>query len=182
MSSNLPPGVTQRMIDDQFCDPEDEPEPEIEPLTYISTKTYGHEVGLSCCFRQHMAKSHCNRLHGYALAIRIEFEAYELNESHWVVDFGGLKSFKTLLENTFDHKLLIAKDDPHRSILVHLNDYDLANVVLVPATGCESFAKLIFEHAEIWLKDNDYKPRVWVRSVEVREHGANSAIFTGTEI
>ena len=33
-----------------------------------STKTYGHEEGLSCCFRQWRAThSHCRLLHGYAL-------------------------------------------------------------------------------------------------------------------
>jgi len=29
----------------------------------------------------------------------------------------------------------------------------------------------------IWLVDNGYYPRVRMRSVEVCEHGANSAIF-----
>ncbi|SVB70610.1 uncharacterized protein METZ01_LOCUS223464, partial [marine metagenome] len=28
---------------------------------YQSTKTYGNEVGLSCCFRQWRADSHCNK-------------------------------------------------------------------------------------------------------------------------
>ena len=48
---------------------------------------------------------------------------------------------------------------------------------MVPATGCECFAKLIYETADLWLQDNGYKPRVWVEKVEVREHGANSAIY-----
>lgn len=182
MSSNLPPGVTQRMIDEQCYNEEDEdfePEPEGPPMTYISTKTYGHEVGLSCCFRQHKAKSHCKYLHGYALAVRIEFQAVELDECGWVVDFGGLKSFKGWLENTFDHKLLVAEDDDDRAILARLKTLGIADVVFVPATGCESFAKMIYECAEVWLHDNGYGQRVTVRSVEVREHGANSAIYTG---
>ena len=39
-----------------------------------STKTYGHEEGLSCCFRQWRAThSHCRLLHGYALSFRLTF-------------------------------------------------------------------------------------------------------------
>lgn len=146
-------------------------------MTYQSTKQYGHEVGLSCAFRQHRAESHCRLLHGYALAIKLTFEAEELDVRNWVADFGGLKSFKTLLENTFDHKLLVAEDDPMKDELCALAGLGLADVVIVTATGCERFAELIFRCAQIWLRDAGYGDRVWMRSVEVKEHGANSAIF-----
>lgn len=146
-------------------------------MTYLSTKTYGHNLGLSACFRQHKAESHCRFLHGYALEIKVEFAADELDIRHWVVDFGSLKSFKTMLENTFDHHLLVAEDDPDRSSLEHLDSIGLAQVVIVPATGCEAFAKMIFECGKIWLQDNGYAPRVKMCSVEVREHGANSAFY-----
>lgn len=144
---------------------------------YISTKTFGHELGLSACFRQHRADSHCRLLHGYALAVRVEFYATELDIRNWVVDFGSLKSFKDMLERTFDHKLLVAEDDPMKDELCALAGLGLADVVVVPATGCEAFAKLIFEYGQLWLKDNGYAPRVHMNSVEVREHGANSAIY-----
>lgn len=144
---------------------------------YQSTKTFGHELGLSACFRQWRAQSHCRLLHGYALAVRIEFEAFELDVRNWVVDFGSLKSLKALLENTFDHKLLVAEDDPMRDELVELEALGLADVVMVENTGCEAFAKLIFESTEVWLEDNGYTPRCSVVAVEVREHGANSAIY-----
>lgn len=146
-------------------------------MPYVSTKTYGHEVGLSCCFRQWRAQSHCRFLHGYALAIRLEFEATDLDARNWVVDFGSLKGFKGWLEITFDHKLLVAEDDPEKDMLCSLAGLDLADVIVVPKTGCEAFAELIFECAETWLTDNGYAPRVKMRSVEVREHGANSAVF-----
>lgn len=148
-------------------------------MPYISTKTYGHEIGLSACFRQHRAESHCRLLHGYALAVRLEFEADELDVRNWVVDFGSLKSLKGWLEDTFDHTLLVAEDDPKLDRLQTLQFAGLAKVVVVPATGCEAFAKLIYECTQVWLKDNGYTPRCRVRSVEVREHGANSAIYTG---
>lgn len=148
-------------------------------MPYRSTKTYGHEVGLSCCFRQWRAESHCRHLHGYALAIRFEFEADELDVRNWVVDFGSLKGLKGWLEDTFDHTLLVAEDDPLKDELCMLAGLDVAKVLVVPATGCERFAQYVFECAEVWLRDNGYAPRCRVALVEVREHGANSAIYTG---
>lgn len=145
---------------------------------YRSSKTYGHDIGLSACFRQWRADSHCHFIHGYALSIHLEFETDELDERNWVVDFGSLKSFKQQLEWTFDHKLLVAEDDPHVTDLMELGKIGLAQIVIVPATGCEAFAKLVYKCAEIWLKDAGYSPRVRMHHVTVREHGANSATFT----
>jgi 6-pyruvoyltetrahydropterin/6-carboxytetrahydropterin synthase len=144
---------------------------------FISTKTYGHDLGLSCAFRQWRADSHCRHLHGYALAIHLEFEADELDVRNWVVDFGSLKSFKQQLVDTFDHKTLVAKDDPAYSCFEDLHRKGIIQMVDVPATGCEAFARLIFECADLWLRDAGYTPRVRVHAVEVREHGANSARF-----
>jgi 6-pyruvoyltetrahydropterin/6-carboxytetrahydropterin synthase len=146
---------------------------------YKSTKTYGHEIGLSACFRQWKAESHCHLLHGYALAVSFVFGAEELDVRNWVVDFGSLKSLKGLLEDTFDHTLLVAENDPHRALFRQLELAGVARMVVVPATGCEAFAELIYSVTETWLKDNGYSPRVKLISVEVREHGANSAIYEG---
>jgi 6-pyruvoyltetrahydropterin/6-carboxytetrahydropterin synthase len=145
---------------------------------YRSSKTYGHEIGLSAAFRQWRAQSHCRLIHGYALSVHLEFEADDLDERNWVVDFGSLKSFKGQLENTFDHKLLVAADDPKLKDFEELEALGLAEIVVVPATGCEAFAEMIFEAADVWLEDNGYKPRVRMHHVMVREHGANSATYS----
>ena len=149
-------------------------------MTYVSTKTYGHDIGLSACFRQWRADSHCKYLHGYALRVRLEFEG-TLDDRNWIVDFGNLKSFKTWLEETFDHRLLVAADDPDRIKFEHLDKLGMAQVVIVPATGCEAFAEMIYFKAEAWLATNGYTPRVKMRSVEVCEHGANSALYMGDQ-
>lgn len=146
-------------------------------MTYLSTKTFTPENGLSCCFRQWKAKSHCNRLHGYALAVKLTFEADQLDQNNWVVDFGAFKPVKAWLETRFDHKLLVAEDDPQGPIQAGTTKYDLADIVMVPATGCEAFAELIYGYVEGWLRGNGYMPRVHLRSVEVSEHGANSATY-----
>lgn len=148
-------------------------------MSYRSTKRYGHEIGLSAAFRQWRADSHCKYLHGYALAIKFVFEADELDNRNWVVDFGSLKSLKGILETTFDHKTLVADDDPALLLFDAMNTAGLIQMVRVPATGCEKFAEMIYDVTEIWLKDSGHAPRVRLVSVEVCEHGANSAVYTG---
>lgn len=144
---------------------------------HISGKTWGHDVGLSCCFRQWRANSHCSLLHGYAIAVSVEFEAKELDERNWVIDFGGLGLIKSFLQNTFDHKLLVAEDDPQLDFLCQLSGLGLASVVVLPAVGCEAFAEYIWEHVEHWLNANGHGERVRCKSVTVREHGANHATY-----
>lgn len=148
---------------------------------YISTKTYTHSVGLSAAFRQWRAESHCRFVHGYSLEIHVKFiERAGLDYRNWVVDFGGLKSFKGQLEDTFDHKTLVAEDDPAMDYFDRMHAAGLMQVVKVPNCGCEAFAGMVYECAEIWLKDNGYSA-VDVYEVEVREHGANSAIARNPE-
>ena len=138
---------------------------------YQSTKTYGHEVGLSCCFRQWRAThSHCRFLHGYALSVKLTFESETLDERNWVQDFGGLKDVKNWLKETFDHKTVIAEDDPEVKTFAILQSKGLIDCVIIPNVGCEAFAKYIFDHVSFDIPN--------LKSVEVREHGANSAIYT----
>jgi 6-pyruvoyltetrahydropterin/6-carboxytetrahydropterin synthase len=163
-------------------------------MTYQSTKTFGHELGLSACFRQHAAThSHCSLLHGYALSFKFVFEADTLDDRNWVQDFGGLRELKRQLQATFDHKLVVAEDDPNLDAICSLNG-TIADVLLLPAVGCEAFAKLAYDMAVqviqnannrefvakrakglVWAESN----RVRVVSCECAEHGANSAIYIG---
>jgi 6-pyruvoyltetrahydropterin/6-carboxytetrahydropterin synthase len=146
---------------------------------FYSTKTYGHDLGLSAAFRQWRADSHCRFIHGYALSFRFEFEAEELDVRNWVVDFGGLKKLKGMLEDTFDHKLIVAEDDPEIEWFREAERRGIAEVVVVEAGGCERFAELVYNVAEQWMIDNGFSPRCRLVSVEVKEHGANSAIYRG---
>lgn len=154
---------------------------------YQVTKTYGHELGLSACFRQWRADSHCRFIHGYALSFKFTFTATELDKNGWVVDFGGLKDLKKWLEDTFDHKLVIAEDDPQLTTLMAMSDSDLpdgqlADVTILPRVGCEAFAFYAYSQATLLLLQKEWGTRVRVLSVEVREHGANSAIFVNPHI
>lgn len=143
---------------------------------YKSTKTYTHSLGLSCAFRQWKAESHCRFLHGYAIQVRIEFETQELDHRGWVVDFGSLKSFKQILEDTLDHTVMIAEDDPNLDYFVEGAQLGLLQLRIVDHCGMENLALMITEVLDGWLFDNGYGNRVSVSKVEVSEHGANSAI------
>jgi len=124
------------------------------------------------------------------------------------MDFGGLKAFKEWSEYMFDHTLVIAKDDPHldkfQSLAsLGLNDVGgVCDLRIVDAVGCEKFSEVAFntmqdiletyQRGEGWeLKDQQGKTLklfgarypvgkgVKLRSVEVFEHDANSAVYEG---
>lgn len=144
-------------------------------MKFRSTKTYGHEIGLSCCFRQWRSASHCRFLHGYALAVHLEFEADDLDARSWVMDFGSLKPVRQWLEKTFDHKTLIAADDPLLSDLRAMEEIGLVQLVVLPHVSCEAFAEHIFAWVGGWLAEQNFSPRIRLAEVHVREHGSNSA-------
>ncbi len=174
---------------------------------YVSTKTYGTDRGLSCCFRQwRSTHSHCSLLHGYSIGIRLVFESTTLDDRNWVMDFGGLKAFKEWSEYMFDHTLIIAKNDPHLDMFLKMAELGLqdsggvCDLRLVEAVGCEKFAELAynvmndilrtFQAGEEWnflgsSGTKAFTPRypvgqgVRLRSAEVFEHDGNSAIYEG---
>ena len=146
---------------------------------FFSIKKYGHDRGLSVAFRQWRADSHCKFMHGYSLEFEFVFGANELDENNWVVDFGGLKDLETWLRVNFDHKTLVAFDDPKISIFEEMNECEAIDMVVVEATGCEMFAKIAMKYSSD-LIETLYGDRCWVESVTVREHGANSAICKRT--
>lgn len=147
-----------------------------EGYTYQSTKTYCHNVGLSVAYRQWRAESHCRYLHGYAIQVYLEFESPGLDVRNWVVDFGSLKSLRGWLEDWFDHKTLVAEDDPQLDLFKMLQKEGLIQLRIVPATGTEAIARMVFEYAYQWLRDNGYDS-VTLNKVTVHEHDANSASY-----
>ena len=144
---------------------------------YQSTKTYSNEVGLSCCFRQWRADSHCNKLHGYSLGFRFIFEAVTLDERNWVYDFGDCKWIKEYLQRKFDHKFVVARDDPIlEDEFLYTALSNIADIKVMDDGGCEKFAEKVYNYVQPKVYE-DTKGRVSLFSVECFEHGANSAIY-----
>lgn len=151
---------------------------------FYSTKTYGNDRGLSCAFRQwRSTHSHCSLIHGYSIGIKLVFECDELDKRNWVMDFGGLKDFKAWTEYMFDHTLCVAKDDPELMLLKTLPKH-VADVREVDGVGCERFAEMCYNKMASILEQQiadgtALNKTVRVKSAEVFEHGANSAIYEG---
>jgi 6-pyruvoyltetrahydropterin/6-carboxytetrahydropterin synthase len=119
------------------------------------------------------------------------------------MDFGGLKAFKEWSEYMFDHTLVVAEDDPHIEKFKALASLGLQEVGgicdlrIVPAVGCEKFSELAYLEMDKILKTyqrgetytlpngKTFSARypvgsdVKLRSVEVFEHSANSAVYEG---
>ena len=141
---------------------------------FLSSKKYGHERGLSAAFRQWRAVSHCRFMHGYSLEFEFVFGTHALDENNWVVDFGSLKNLEAWLRLNFDHKTLVASDDPMYSHFEGMHENGIIDMVTVEGTGCEMFAKIAMDYADEFIQKIT-GDRCWVESVTVREHGANSA-------
>jgi 6-pyruvoyltetrahydropterin/6-carboxytetrahydropterin synthase len=153
---------------------------------YLSTKTYGTDRGLSCCFRQWRANhSHCSLLHGYSLGIRLVFESTELDEKNWGMDFGSMKPFKAWADWMFDHTTVIAQDDPNLDFFKKMAAIDsptfkvpeakpgemvlnrdnftpfqrggLCDLRIVEGVGCEMFAKMCFDKMADILKNGTHR-------------------------
>ena len=151
-------------------------------MPYRSTKTYGHNIGLSAVFRQpHADHSHCRFLHGYSLAFKFTFSCSDLDHRNWVQDFGGLKELKQWLEEQFDHKVVIDSEDPHMEDFYDLEKKGLAEITVMDGVGAEKFAEHAWRFADELVR-NQTGGRVSCESCECSEHGANSAIYTPWQV
>lgn len=176
---------------------------------YQSTKTYGTDRGLSCCFRQWKAShSHCSTLHGYSLGFKFVFESESLDSRNWVFDFGGMKPIKQYLDHMFDHTILVAEDDPALDKFIELSDFSIqevynglepdpdvepfeegrvCNLRIVPGVGCELTARMVYDKTAELLEEMktgkigryNVNPDVRLVSVECFEHSGNSALYFG---
>ena len=150
---------------------------------FVSTKVFD---GFSCCFRQWKdTTTHCQYLHGYGVSFKVWFEG-DLDDRNWVWDFGGMKRAKTQIDGKspkewmdymFDHTVIVAEDDPYVNTLLQLDNANIAQVRIVPATGAEKFAEFIYHKLNEFVQ-KETNNRVKVKQVEFREHNKNSAIYS----
>jgi 6-pyruvoyltetrahydropterin/6-carboxytetrahydropterin synthase len=149
---------------------------------YTSTKLFD---GYSTIFRQWKAdETHCKYLHGYAISFRVWFTG-DLDHRNWVWDFGGMKRAKNTINGMspkdyftwlLDHTTIIAQDDPHFDTFKQMDKDGLIQLRVLPATGCEQFAKYLYEILNKFLK-KETEDRVRAVKVEVYEHEKNSASY-----
>ena len=148
---------------------------------YVSTKEYIDAFPVA--YRQHRADSHCNLIHGYAFSMKFYFGTDELDARNWVGDFGGLKELKSVLQDQFDHTLLVAEDDPELETYKLLQDKGIAKLTILPRLGCEGLADMIYKYINgVYIPDfwgQGEAQRIWCFRVDVRETQANMACRIG---
>ena len=141
--------------------------------------------GFSTVFRQWKAEdTHCRFIHGYGISFKVYFEG-ELDHRNWVWDFGGMKRAKTLIDGMqpkawmdymFDHTMIIAEDDPWVDAFKQMEQSEVAQVRIIPATGAEKFAEYIFNKLNTFVFE-ETDGRVKVTKVKFMEHGKNAASY-----
>lgn len=154
-----------------------------EPVVYKYTSTKEYVDQFPCAYRQWRADSHCNLIHGYSFSIKLYFGTNDLDVRNWAADYGGLKELKGLLEDQFDHTLLVAEDDPELETFKMLEAKGMAKLNILPRLGCESLADQIYKYINgVYIPDfwgPSEAARLWCYRVEVRETQANMAFREG---
>lgn len=142
-------------------------------------KVLNPDKGYPCVFRNWKANSHCNLLHGYDLifSVTLECNKNDLDYAGQVFDFGAFKRIKMRLDEIFDHKLIVASDDPDRERIMDLKHAGIADVIELPTVGAEAFALwLCIEVFDLLCHTNRDKV-VRIVETECRENGANSGFW-----
>lgn len=126
----------------------------------------------------------CARLHGYGRYVQLTF-AGDLDEMGWVFDFGMTKNIKKFLEDNWDHRTLIASDDPELEFLQTIHDKGLISMNIMDVSkgwtpAIEGSCKFVFDHVQPVIH-HETNGRVHIAKVEIWEHENNSAVFIPTE-
>ena len=145
-------------------------------MKFKSTKRFGP---ITTGHRQWRDKGHCSYVHGYGRYVRLTFEAIELDERGWVMDFGDLKDVKSWIESEWDHRTLIAADDPAIPELKTLEEVGGINLNILPEgylPGIEESCRYLYDKLNpvIQRKTNN---RVEITRVEIWETEKNQAEY-----
>jgi 6-pyruvoyltetrahydropterin/6-carboxytetrahydropterin synthase len=145
-------------------------------MKFKSSKRFGP---ITTGHRQWRDKGHCSYVHGYGRYVRLTFEATELDERGWVMDFGDLKDVKSWIESEWDHRTLIAADDPAIPELKTLEEVGGINLNILPEgylPGIEESCRYLYDKLNpvIQRKTNN---RVEITRVEIWETEKNQAEY-----
>lgn len=148
-------------------------------MAFFSTKRFGP---ISTGHRQWRDDGHCAWLHGYGRTVKVIFGGSHLDEKMWMVDFGELRGLKQWLESEWDHRLLIASDDPELETFKDLHARNIISLNIMDVTkgygpGIEASCKYVYDKFDAEVRSLT-QGRCWVESVEIWEHENNSAIYT----
>ena len=145
-------------------------------MKFKSSKRIGP---ISTGHRQWKDDGHCSFVHGYGRYVEFTFACNERDERGWVMDFGNLKSVRKWLEREWDHRLLVAHDDPQIPLLEVLNDHGVAYLKIMPkeyGPGIEDSCRYVYDKVNPMIAEKT-NGRVWIEKVRVYEHENNWAEY-----
>ena len=143
---------------------------------YTSSKRIGP---ITTGHRQWKDNGHCSYAHGYGRYVEFTFGCDERDEKGWVFDFGGLKEVKKWLEDQWDHRLLLAHDDPLLNDFLALDKKGGVYVNVLPepyGPGIEDSCKYVFDNVNVMVM-NTTDDRAWIENVRIYEHENNWADY-----
>lgn len=123
---------------------------------------------------------HCSYIHGYSRKVEVTFEG-ELDDKGWVYDFGHTKEMKKLLDDNWDHKVLINSDDPELPFILEAQERGVLKVTVMNVleghgAGIEGSAKWCADKFQE-IVDRETQGRVKIVKVQVWEHEMNSSSY-----
>ena len=77
--------------------------------------------------------------------MKFYFGTDNLDVRNWAADYGGLKELKHVLEDQFDHTLLVAEDDPELELYKEMQRRNIAKLTILPKLGCEGLADQLYK-------------------------------------
>lgn len=154
-----------------------------QPVAYRFTSTKEYVDEFPVAYKQWRADTACSQVHGYSYSMKFYFGANELDKRGWVCDYGGLKELKQVLKDQFDHRTLIAHDDPDLEKFKQLEKDGILKLTIMPGMGCEMLADMLYKYINsVYIPDYLGKveaDRIWCYKVEVRETQSNMAFREG---
>lgn len=153
---------------------------EEDPRDYSIKKVVPHSEGLSAVYRQWRADSHCRFLHGYALEFIIFIKCRSLDQNGWVYDYGQFKKLKKWLRKTFDHRVIVAQDDPEFDRIRKLEKHGVCRVTVMDQVGTEAFAREVMDEMNCLIQQDSTSVRRGVSCYMVgcTEHEGNTALVS----
>jgi 6-pyruvoyltetrahydropterin/6-carboxytetrahydropterin synthase len=85
---------------------------------------------------------------------------------------------KAWLDYMLDHTTIVAEDDPYLESFKLMEENELIQLRIIPATGAERFAKYFYNKLNDFVQA-ETEGRVRVVQVEFREHEKNTAFYKG---
>ena len=140
---------------------------------YTCSKTFS---GFPCTHRQWRHRGHCRFVHGYSRSFTCWFQAHQLDQNGFVVDFSSLSELRERLQRQFDHTFLVNADDPLLPTWQELHERGALDLRVMENVGMEASARLVWDWANGLLRQREGGRSCCFR-VEARENESNAACF-----